>query len=220
MNLTTMVVSGPPPDEQVVICTNVKDPASRAASRAATPAAKAASTSPFVPGARLRVRNVAQRTDAHNRVVVLKERTADRWLVEFQPTRHGVHLGGFPNQVGQFSETRRRLRHPDGLAFLESELMTEEQYQELRARRRATKNRVRHEAKEVAKRTFAYIMSVGMSFDLARGAGKTASRRIVLDDYTAPPPYRDLAWNKRTNAPSSVPATLREMFAIVDGYRE
>lgn len=208
-----MVVTGPLPDERVVICTNVRD------TTLCAPEAAAGSTSPFVPGARLRVRDAVSRTDAHNRVVVLRRRTPSGWVVEFESTRYGVHCGGFPNQVGQWMEKRRRLRHPDGLTFLESELATEEQYRELRERRRAAAQRVRQEAKEVAKRTFAYTMSVGLSYELARGAGKTASRRIVIGDDMAPPPYGDVAWDKRTGAPSSVPATLRDMFQYVDEGR-
>ena len=166
----------------------------------------------FVAGAAFRVRETAQRTDAHNRRVTLHARAPDgKWFVRFD------HLdfddARFPNAAGVGFRSSRARRHPHGLAFSEAELMGEDEYKLTKQQRAEVKHRRRCLGKMVAKACFEYALSLGIPYDVARAAGKTASRRIVLDDDKLPPPFPYSAWDKAAGEPKSTAIDVKRLFA-------
>ena len=111
--------------------------------------------SKFVVGAKFRVRETALRADARNRRVSLHARAPDgKWFVRFE--HRDFKDARFPNAAGAQHRRRRARRHPDGLAFSELELMTEE-YKLTQQRAEA-----KHERRRLGKR--------------ARRAGSTCAR--------------------------------------------
>ena len=168
----------------------------------------------FVAGAKFRVRETAQRADARNHRVTLYARAPDgKWFVRFD----AAHArDGFPNRVGSGFHTRRTQRHPHGLAFSELELMSEEEYKLAKQQRAEAKHERRGLGKEVAKACFEYMRSVGIAYDMAKAAGKTASRRIVLNDDALPPPFPYSAWDKKAGEPKSTAIDVKQLFEFLD----
>ena len=172
-------------------------------------------TPQFVVGAKFRVRETAQRTDAHNRRVTLHARAPDgKWFVRFD------HLDfddvRFPNAAGVGFRSGRARRHPHGLAFSEAELMDEDEYKRIKQQRAEAKHERRCLGKRLAKACFEFALSVGINYDVARAAGKTASRRIVLNDDNLPPPFPHAAWDKKASKLKSTPAEVGRLFKVLD----
>jgi len=168
----------------------------------------------FVVGAKFRVRETAQRADAHNRRVTLHARAPDgKWFVRFDAA---YARDGFPNRAGSGFHARRTRRHPHGLAFSELELMSEEEYKSTKQQRAEAKHKRRGLGKTVAKACFQYARSVGIPYDVAKAAGKTASRRIVLDDDALPPPFPYSAWDKKAGEPKSTAIDVKQLFEFLD----
>ena len=166
----------------------------------------------FVVGAAFRVRETAQRADAHNHRVTLAARASDgKWFVRFDHRDFDDAL--FPNAAGAQHRRHRARRHPHGLAFSEAELMGEDEYKLIKQRRAEVKHGRRCFGKMVAKECFDYALSVGIPYDLARAAGKTASRRIVLDDEKLAPPFPYSAWDKAAGEPKSTAIDVKRLFA-------
>ena len=171
--------------------------------------------SKFVVGAKFRVRETAQRTDAHNRRVTLHARAPDgKWFVRFD--HRDFDDVRFPNAAGAQHRRRRARRHPHGLAFSELELMTEEEYKLTQQQRAEAKHERRCLGKQVAKACFQYVRSVGVPYDVAKAVGKTASRRVVLDDDKLPPPFPYSAWDKKAGEPKGTTLAVKEIFAFLD----
>lgn len=169
----------------------------------------------YVAGAKFRVRETAQRTDAHNRRVTLHARAPDgKWFVRFDHPDFDDER--FPNAAGVQHRRRRARRHPHGLAFSELELMTEEEYKSTKQQRAEAKYERRCLGKKVAKACFEYVRSVGIPYDVAKAVGKTASRRIVLDDAALPPPFPYSAWDKKAGEPKSTVLEVEKIFAFLD----
>lgn len=169
----------------------------------------------FVVGAKFRVRETAQRADARNHRVTLHARAPDgRWFVRFDaaPTARD----GFPNRAGSGFHARRTQRHPHGLAFSELELMSEEEYKSAKQQRAEAKRERRGLGKQTAKACFEYMRSVGIAYDMAKAVGKTASRRIVLNDDTLPPPFPYSAWDKKAGEPKGTALGVKELFKFLD----
>ncbi|MAQ22933.1 MAG: hypothetical protein CMK83_01820 [Pseudomonadales bacterium] len=169
----------------------------------------------FVAGARFRVRETAQRTDAHNRRVTLHARAPDgKWFVRFD--HPDFDDARFPNAAGVGFRAGRARRHPHGLAFSELELMSEEEYKSTKQQRAEAKHERRGLGKQVAKACFQYMRSVGIAYDMAKAVGKTASRRIVLNDDALPPPFPYSAWDKKAGEPKSTALGVTELFKFLD----
>lgn len=169
----------------------------------------------FVVGAKFRVRETAQRADARNRHVTLAARAPDgKWFVRFDDAAH-AHAR-FPNRAGSGFHARRTQRHPHGLAFSELELMGEDEYKSTKQQRAEAKHRRRGLGKTVAKACFQYARSVGIPYDVAKAAGKTASRRIVLNDDALPPPFPYSAWDKKAGEPKSTAIDVKQLFEFLD----
>ena len=187
LNMRTQIVDGL--DLKPLVITDVNSAVGIEASR-------------YVAGAKFRVRETAQRADARNHRVTLHARAPDgKWFVRFDATHA---RDGFPNRVGSGFHARRTQRHPHGLAFSELELMSEGEYKSTKQQRAEAKHQRRGLGKTVAKACFQYARSVGIPYDVAKAAGKTASRRIVLDDDALPPPFPYSAWDKKAGEPKSL----------------
>ena len=173
------------------------------------------SASRYVAGAEFRVRETAQRADARNRRVTLHARAPDgKWFVRFY--RLDFDDARFPNAAGVGFRSGRARRHPHGLAFSELELMSEEEYKLAKQQRAEAKHERRCLGKTVAKACFQYARSVGVPYDVAKAAGKTASRRIVLNDDALPPPFPYSAWDKKAGEPKSTAIDVKQLFEFLD----